>query len=162
LEFFRDEDLVYIRKNSTVDDNSEALHILRDLDINVYASFIVRPEFSREDFAAYQKYCRRMKLNYATFTLLTPLPGTDLYEETRNRLITHDYEYFDFIHTLLPTTLPLEEFYTELSHLYKQAVPIGRQLSMLRKFPMREILKVLRSGRMFYQRMKTMHLDYVE
>jgi len=162
LEFFRDEDLRYIHKSSTVDDNTEAIRILRDLDIHVYASFIVRPEFSRSDFAAYREYCRRLKLNYATFTLLTPLPGTDLYEETKNRLLTHDYEYFDFIHTLLPTTLPLDEFYTELSHLYQRAVPIGRQLSMLKKFPMREIPKLLRTGRMFYRRLAAVHLDYVQ
>lgn len=162
LEFFRDEDLRYIRKSSTVDDNTEAIRILRDLDIHVYASFIVRPEFSRSDFAAYREYCRRLKLNYATFSLLTPLPGTDLYEETKDQLLTHDYEYFDFIHTLLPTTLPLEEFCTELSHLYQRAVPICRQLSMLKKFPLREIPQLLRTGRMFYRRLTTVHLDYVQ
>jgi hopanoid C-3 methylase len=161
LEFFRDEDLRSIRKSSTLDDNTEAIRILRDLDIQVYASFIVRPEFSRSDFAACREYCRRLKLNYATFSVLTPLPGTDLYEETKDQLLTHDYEYFDFIHTLLPTTLPLEEFYTELSHLYQEAVPVGRQLSMLKKFPMREIPKLLRTGRMFYRRLTTVHLDYV-
>jgi radical SAM superfamily enzyme YgiQ (UPF0313 family) len=162
LEFFRDEDLGYIHKSSTVHDNTEAIRILRDLDINVYASFIVRPEFSRSDFASYREYCRSLKLTYATFTLLTPLPGTDLYEETKNRLLTHDYEYFDFIHTLLPTTLPLKEFYTELAHLYRRAVPIGRQLSMLKKFPVREIPKLLRTGRMFYRRLAAVHWDYVE
>jgi radical SAM superfamily enzyme YgiQ (UPF0313 family) len=161
LEFFRDEDLRYIRKSSTVDDNTEAIRILRDLDIHVYASFIVRPEFSRSDFAAYLQYCRRLKLNYATFAALTPLPGTDLYEETKDRLLAHDYEYFDFIHTVLPTTLPLEEFYAELSHLYKRAVPIGRQLSMLRKFPVREIPKLLKTAHLFYRRLTTAHLDYV-
>ena len=45
LEFFRNEDLKYIRKASTVDDTTKALEILRDLGIQIYASFIVRPEF---------------------------------------------------------------------------------------------------------------------
>ncbi|MBI5476337.1 MAG: cobalamin B12-binding domain-containing protein [Ignavibacteriales bacterium] len=161
LEFFRDEDLKYIRKSSTVDDSIKAIQILRDLDIQVYASFIVRPEFSRSDFTAYQEYCRSLKLNYATFTLLTPLPGTDLFEETKDRLLTHEYEYFDFIHTLLPTTLPLKEFYSELSRLYQRSIPVSGQLSLLKKYRMKEIPKLLKSGRMFYKRLSTLHLDYV-
>ncbi len=47
LEFFRDEDLQYIRKGSTAGDNENAVKVLQDLDIDIYASFIVRPEFKR-------------------------------------------------------------------------------------------------------------------
>jgi len=160
LEFVQDDDLRYIRKNSTVKDNAEAIRILRDLDIQVYASFIVRPSFSRSDFTAYRDYCRQMKLNYATFAVLTPLPGTDLYEETKDHLLTHNFDNFDFIHTLLPTMLPLEEFYTELRRLYQRAVPISRQLSLLKKFSLGEIPKVLNAGRRFYKRLRTAHMDY--
>ena len=162
LEFIRDEDLRYIHKNSTAKENEEAIRILRDLDINIYASFIVRPDSSRSEFAAYPEYCRQMKLDYASFAVLTPLPGTDLYEETKDQLLTRNYDYFDFIHALLPTRLPLEDFYTELGHLYRRAVPLSRQLSLLKKFPPREIPNLLRTGRRFYQRLKTAHLDYAE
>ncbi|NIR17608.1 MAG: radical SAM protein, partial [Desulfobacterales bacterium] len=48
LEFFRDEDLKYIRKRSTIGDNEKAVEVLQDLDIEIYASFIVRPEFDKE------------------------------------------------------------------------------------------------------------------
>ena len=92
--------------------------------------------------------------------MLTPLPGTDLFEETKERLLTRQYEYFDFIHTLLPTTLPLKEFYAELSRLYQRAVPLSGQLSLLKKYPLREIPKLLKQGRSFYQRLATIHLDY--
>lgn len=160
LEFIRDEDLNSIHKNSTTTDNARAIRILQDLDIQVYASFIVRPDFSRSDFASYSEYCRVLKLDYATFAVLTPLPGTDLYDEMKDRLVTHNYDYFDFIHTLTPTTLPLEEFYTELRYLYQRAVPLHRQLSLLKRFPVREIPSVLRTGRRFYERLKVTHLDY--
>lgn len=162
LEFYRDEDLLYIHKKSTTEDNAKAIRILRDLDIDIYASFIVRPDFSRSDFAAYLDYCRRMKLNYASFAVLTPLPGTDLYEETKDQLLTHNEDYFDFLHTLLPTTLPLEDFYTELRHLYQRAIPMSRQLLLLKKFPPREIPRLLSAGRRFYKRLKTAHLDYAQ
>jgi radical SAM superfamily enzyme YgiQ (UPF0313 family) len=111
LEFFQDKDLEYVGKGSTTTDNGKAVKILHDLDIEIYASFIVRPEFDQVDFAACSQYCRDLRLNFAGFAMLTPLPGTDFYEQVSSRLITHNYDYFDFFHTLLPTALPLPAFY---------------------------------------------------
>src|SRR4030043_1281279 len=128
LEFLKDEDLSYIRKGSTAGDNKKAIKILQDLGIEVYASFIVRQGFSKEDFRALRPYCRELRLSFASFAVLTPLPGTDFYEEVKDQLITRDYDYFDFIHTLLPTALPLEEFYGEYYDLYKKAVPMSKQI----------------------------------
>ncbi len=160
LEFFRDEDLHYVGKRSTLKDNAEAVHILHDLGIDIYASLIVRPEFSREDFAALRQYCRKLELNFAGFAVLTPLPGTDLYEEVRGQLLTHNYDYFDFIHTLLPTSLPLKEFYHEYYQLGRRAIPFGKQLSFLRSYPLREIIPTLVKSYRFYSRLKSAYLDY--
>jgi radical SAM superfamily enzyme YgiQ (UPF0313 family) len=160
LEFFRDEDLEYIQKRSTVKDNEQAVHILHDLGIDVHASFILRPEFSKEDFGALAAYCRRLELGYATFAVLTPLPGTDLYQEVSDQLITHDYDYFDFIHTLLPTALPLKEFYAEYRGLYARALGLKEQLAWMRRFPLKEMPRLLLRGYRFYKQLKTAYLDY--
>ena len=74
LEFVRDEDLSFVRKGSTSADNEAAIKILQGLGIDVYASFMVRQEFTREDFAALKAYCRRLGLDFASFAVLTPLP----------------------------------------------------------------------------------------
>jgi radical SAM superfamily enzyme YgiQ (UPF0313 family) len=160
FEFFRDEDLAYIRKGSTSSDSEKAARVLADLGIEVYASFIVRPEFKREDFAAFGPYCRKLKLRYATFAVLTPLPGTDLYEEVKGRLITRNYDLVDFIHTLLPTALPLKEFYEELYRLYTRTIPFHKQLSLLRKLPLKEIPSTLAKSRRVLKRLRTAYLDY--
>jgi len=160
VEFFRDEDLDLIRKHSTIEDNEKAVRILHDLGIDVYASFIVRPEFGREDFASLRRYCRHLKLNYASFAVLTPLPGTDLFQEVGDQLIMRNYDCFDFIHTLLPTTLPLEEFYSEYHDLYRHGIAMSKQLSLLRKYPVNEVPGLLAKGRRFYNRLKTVPLDY--
>lgn len=160
IEFFRDEDLSYIRKRSTSKDNENAVRILHELGIDVYASFIVRQEFTKGDFAALRNYCRRLELNFASFAVLTPLPGTDLYDEVKDQLITHNYDYFDFIHTQLPTVLSLWEFYTEYHDLYTKGISPGKQLSFLWKYPLKEIPHLLAKGRRFYNRLKTIHLDY--
>ncbi|MDY6892674.1 MAG: radical SAM protein [Chloroflexota bacterium] len=160
LEFFRDEDLKYISKKSTIDDNKEAVRILHDLDISIYASFIIRPEFNREDFKAFKRYCRELNLDFATFAVLTPLPGTDFYNEVESQLITHNYDYFDFIHTLLPTTLPLKDFYEELHNLYRQAIPATRQLSQLRKYRLRDIPSLALTANRVYNQVKMTYRDY--
>jgi radical SAM superfamily enzyme YgiQ (UPF0313 family) len=160
LEFFRDKDLQYIKKGSTLDDNRQAVRILQDLAIDIYASFIVRQEFTKEDFSAFRGYCQRLGLDFATFAVLTPLPGTDLYEAEKDRLLTHNYDYFDFVHTLLPTALPLKEFYEEYYRLWTRAIPLHRQLSLLRKFPVREIPSLFVRGMRAYKRMKRAYEDY--
>jgi radical SAM superfamily enzyme YgiQ (UPF0313 family) len=160
LEFFRDDDLGYIRKGSTVRHNEEAVRILQSLGIEIYASFIVRPEFSREDFRQFRRYCRRMGLNFATFSVLTPLPGTDFYEDVKDRLITHNYDYFDFIHTLLPTSLPLKEFYKEMYYLYKEAIPICKSISLLKRFPLGEIPMLISRSNRILRRIRNAYRDY--
>jgi len=160
IEFFRDEDLTYIRKKSTSKDNEQAVQILHDLGIEVYASFILRPEFTASEFAALRKYCRQLGLSYASYAVLTPLPGTDLYQEVRDQLITHNYDFFDFIHTLLPTTLPLKDFYGEYYNLYIKGIALNKQFAFLQKFPLKEIPHLLIKGSRFYKQLRTAYQDY--
>jgi radical SAM superfamily enzyme YgiQ (UPF0313 family) len=161
LEFFRDEDLQYIRKGSTASDNENAVKILQDLDIDIYASFIVRPEFNKEDFKGFRRYCRRLGLSFASFAMLTPLPGTDFYEEVKAQLVTHNYDYFDLLHTLLPTALPLKEFYEEFYNLYKKGVPFGKQFRLaLRKYPLKEILPLIKKSNRILNQLKNAYSDY--
>ena len=134
--------------------------VLQDLGIEIYPSFIVRPEFSKADFTAFRQYCRSLGIGFASFAVLTPLPGTDLYEEVKSQLLTHNYDYFDFIHTLLPTALPLKEFYEEYYQLRRKATPLTKQLSFLMKYPLREIPPTLVKSYRFYNRLKTAYLDY--
>jgi radical SAM superfamily enzyme YgiQ (UPF0313 family) len=160
LEFFRDEDLRFIRKGSTTDDNQRAVEVLTQLGIDIYASFIVRPEFDHEDFRELRDYCRRLGLDFASFAVLTPLPGTDLLDQVRDRLVTTEPELFDFIHSVLPTVLPLDEFYRELFDLYRRAIPVSRQLGLLRKFRLRDLPVFLARSATASRRMRSLHLDH--
>ena len=160
LEFFRNEDLDYVQKNSTTKDNETAIRVLQGLGIDVYASFIVRQEFTREDFKALRAYCRHLDLNFASFAVLTPLPGTDLYTEVETRLITHNYDLFDFLHTQLSTTLTMKEFFKECDGLYTNAIPPARQISLLKKYSLADIPGLLVKARRFHKRLRNAYLDY--
>jgi hypothetical protein len=93
--------------------------------------------------------------------MLPPLPGTDFYEQVKAQLITHNYDYFDLLHTLLPTTLPLKEFYEEFYNLYKKGVPFGKQLRLaLKKFPLREIPPLIKKSNRILNQLKNAYRDY--
>jgi hypothetical protein len=94
--------------------------------------------------------------------VLTPLPGTDLMEQVQDRLITDDYDFFDFIHTVLPTTLPLEDFYAEYAKLYAEALPPKRRWALLRKFRLGDLPTVFVRSVRWQGRLQGAYRDYEE
>ncbi len=121
FEAFRDDDLKLLNKKTTAMQNREAISILHGNDVTVSAHFIVRQDFSEADFEALGDFVEDTGLRQPVFCILTPLPGTDLYEEVKDRITTTDYELFDLTHTVLPTVLPLERFYELYIGLFKRA-----------------------------------------
>jgi len=160
LEFMRDRDLKLIRKGSTVENNVKALRILKGLGLDIWPMFMVRPEFDRQDFADLRKCCRDLDLDFIGFSVLTPLPGTDLYNEVKDRLITADYDYFDFFHTLLPTTLPLRDFYRELTKLFQRSRSLKNQIRLMGKYRLRELPSLFKAYGRLMGRLKTLAQDY--
>ncbi len=160
LEGRQDAELKLLRKGSTVENNVSALQILKDLGIDIWPMFIVRPEFDRRDFADLRQYCLDLDLDFIGFSVLTPLPGTDLYQEVKDRLITVDYDYFDFFHTLLPTALPLKDFYGELATLFRRSRSLKNQVRLMRKYRLRELPSLFRAYGGLMGRLKTLAEDY--
>lgn len=160
LEFFREEDLQYVGKGSKLSDNEKAIAILKDLEIDIYASLILRPEYEKHHFKELRRYCRALRLDYPTFAVLTPLPGTDLYDEVRHNLITDNYDYFDFIHTLLPTRLSLKEFYKHYAWLINTVLPPSKKISFLRRFPVKELSSILGRSIRVQRRVRNAWKDY--
>jgi radical SAM superfamily enzyme YgiQ (UPF0313 family) len=118
------------------------------------------PEWRQEDFRELRQYCRNLGLSFAGFAVLTPLPGTDLYEQSKDQLITNNYDYFDFIHTVLPTALPLKDFYNEYYQLYMKAFNVFQSISRLKKYPVKQIPNTLVKAFGFYNRLRKAYLDY--
>jgi radical SAM superfamily enzyme YgiQ (UPF0313 family) len=161
LEFMRDHDLKLIRKGSTVENNRKAVSILKSLGIDIFPTFIVRPEFVRKDFVDLREYCLDLDLSFIGFSVLTPLPGTDLYHEVKDRLITSNYDYFDFLHTLLPTALPIKNFYKEITTLYKSSRSLRNRIKLMRKYRPWELPSLFRAYGDFLKRLNTLEQDYI-
>lgn len=118
IEKIDDAGLESVRKRTDREKNALAIRLLQDKGIRPMTSFIVDPQWSEDDFDRLEAYLDLMRLDQPAFTILTPLPGTELYEEYRDKVVTHDYLMYDVTHTVLPTRLPLERFYERFARLY--------------------------------------------
>ncbi len=105
-------------------------------------------------------HVRRLKHKYATFTVMTPLPGTELHAEREGELLSRKPELYDIVHALLPTTLPLPEFYQEMANLWVKAVPFYRVLPTLLRFGPRGMLTRIKLFGRFLEKARKMRLDY--
>jgi len=123
LEAYDDQALKKMRKRTTTEMNRRAIEICHANGVEVVAYLIVDPSFDHEEFRRLSEYVERNNLTHPIFTILTPFPGTDLYNLVEETLITEGFELMDFFHTVLPTRLPLDEFYEEFLKLYRRAYP---------------------------------------
>jgi len=121
LESFNDDYLKARNKNNTAKNNEEAIKILHKNGVEVIAYFLVDPNFTEKDFNDLSNYVENLNLKHSIFTILTPFPGTELYEKRYYEMTTHNYELLDVFHAVLPTKLPLREFYINFINLYKKA-----------------------------------------
>lgn len=160
MEDYSDARLAAMHKGIDSAQQAQAVRILDDLGIMMYASYMVDPAYTREDFRRLLAYVRRMKHKYATFTVMTPLPGTRLHAERKAQLLSTKPELYDMVHALLPTTLPLREFYAEYARLWTRAVPLHRVLLTLARFGLRGMLLRVRLLGRFLQRVKAAPMDY--
>lgn len=120
FESFKDEELKALNKHNSIKNNEKAIQILHQNGVEIVAYFIINPDYTKEDFDALAEYINRMELTQPIFTVLTPLPGTELYKRRYHEMTNHNYELFDFVHSLLPTRLPKKEFYECLIGLYQK------------------------------------------
>jgi radical SAM superfamily enzyme YgiQ (UPF0313 family) len=126
IESFKDAELSSLNKNLTSRTNLEALRLLKKIGIQISPHLIVNPEFTRQDFRDLLRGVGEMELFRPVYTVLTPLPGTELYEKNVDRLAIHDYDYFDFTHSVFPTKLPRQEFYLQYAKLYSRSYSFKR------------------------------------
>lgn len=109
-----------VNKKNSEQVNDEAVRILKDNGVIIWGCFIADPDWTEDQFKALRDYVTAKEITHTQFTVLTPLPGTDLWREQYDDLLTHDYSCYDILHAVVPTRLPREEFYKQFANLYRQ------------------------------------------
>lgn len=115
-----DETLESVNKKNTSKINDEAIRILHDNGVIIWGAFIADPAWDTDDFRRLREYVDSREITHTQFTVLTPLPGSQLWQDRYDDLLTHDYSCYDCLHAVLPTKLPREQFYRQFANLYRQ------------------------------------------
>ncbi len=126
FESTRSNDLVDFNKVATVGDNDRSIDILHQNGIDIRANFVITQDYEVQDFENLLRYVDHMKLTLPLYFILTPFPGTVTYEKVKESIFLHDYDYYDLLHTVLPTKMSLKEFYFHYSKLYGALEPLRR------------------------------------
>jgi anaerobic magnesium-protoporphyrin IX monomethyl ester cyclase len=82
-------------KNLDVDKAFRAVEILRKYKISVWASFIIGAlNETKKMIKQTIKFANKLNPDFTQFGILTPYPGTALYEKVKNRLLTTNWRKF--------------------------------------------------------------------
>jgi radical SAM superfamily enzyme YgiQ (UPF0313 family) len=90
-------------KRQTVEDIRRSIEVFHKSSINVHGMFMLGSDADTKDvFKATSRFCRDMKLDYAQYSILTPLPGTAVYRqfEKEGRLLHKDWSMYDGLHSV--------------------------------------------------------------
>jgi hopanoid C-3 methylase HpnR len=133
LEAIDEEGLTKYRKRVPLGRNFEALEFARSLGIRIAINLIADPDWDHERFRIVREWCLEAH-DIVNISINTPYPGTESWLTEERRLESRDYRLFDIQHCVLPTRLPLAEFYDEV--VTTQRAIYQRHLGMigLRRF----------------------------
>jgi hopanoid C-3 methylase HpnR len=101
------------RKRISLGRNFEALEYARSMGITVAINLIADPSWDRSRFETIRQWCLEIP-EIVNISVNTPYPGTESWHTETRPLQTRDYRLYDIQHAVLPTALPLPEFYAEL------------------------------------------------
>ena len=113
LEAIDEEGLRMHRKRISLGRNFEALEFARSLGIMVAINLIADPDWDRKRFEVVRQWCLEIP-EIVNISVNTPYPGTESWVTESRKFHTRDYRLFDIQHAVMPTKLPLPEFYEEL------------------------------------------------
>jgi anaerobic magnesium-protoporphyrin IX monomethyl ester cyclase len=86
-------------KKALVQDALRAMEILKENDVRVTGSFILgAPDETKDMMKETIKFAKRLNPRTAQFTILTPYPGTKLYERVKDRLLSENWEMYTCLH----------------------------------------------------------------
>jgi len=161
LESMDEAKLIEYKKRLPVETNRQAIAILKELGITLHAAFIVHPDFSEEDFGRLEKETLRLCPAEVTFTVLSPSPGTSFWQENKDKFICDPYYYYDCMHTILPTRLPLKKFYAYFSHLTELALRANPLRVNKIKVPFWDFVRAIVRGTKYIIALRLIYRDYL-
>jgi hopanoid C-3 methylase len=113
VEAIDEEGLQRHRKRISLGRNFEALEFARSLGLIVAINLIAEPDWDHERFRVIREWGLDVP-EVVNLSVNTPYPGTESWLTEERSLTSCDYRLYDIAHAVVPTRLPLAEFYQEL------------------------------------------------
>ncbi|OEF98369.1 B12-binding domain-containing radical SAM protein [Desulfuribacillus alkaliarsenatis] len=146
LESFKNDDLQKYNKRTSIIENEKAINVLKKYDIEIYGTIILGMDFSKADFQSLYQWLVKMDITFVNLQPLTPLYGTEIYQQYEKDLIIdrEEYEKWDLAHLVLkPEKMSVRSYYMEIVKLYyKITMRPKNVLRLIRKYGLSEVLKL--------------------
>jgi radical SAM superfamily enzyme YgiQ (UPF0313 family) len=120
FEEIDDSALNSMNKENSAKTNLKAIDILHRIGLTIVGDFIIAPDYTEEKFDRLGDYVRQQQIDLPMHTILTPLPGTDLYTKLQSQITLHDLDYYTLTNAVLPTRLDEELFYQRYAALLSE------------------------------------------
>jgi anaerobic magnesium-protoporphyrin IX monomethyl ester cyclase len=99
IESGNEESLNSLGKRTTVADVERAVCLLKENNIEVFGSYIIgNLGEDRDHVERTVDLAIRLDTGIAQFSILTPYPGTQLYQDIKDRIFTRRWKFYDGLH----------------------------------------------------------------
>jgi len=146
VESVREKDLKDFNKRSSLENNEKAIKILRKYGIELYATMILQPDFTKKDFKQIEDYIIGLNVSFVNLQPLTPLPGTEIYDDYKDKILVSrkDYAMWDLAHIVLePKYMSIRQYYYQIIKTYARIVlRPDNIIKMLKKYGIKEVAKM--------------------
>lgn len=111
LEAIDDDALAGYQKDTTRETNEACLRSIQDAGASCIGLLMMPLDAQRRDFGRLARWVASRPIRYATVSVFTPIPGTPIFEEYKDRLRTTDLRKWDFLHLVVkPGRLSVAEY----------------------------------------------------
>lgn len=117
FEEIDDSALGDMNKENSAATNLKAIEILHQLGLTIVGDFIISPDYTEQQFDQLGSFAREQQIDLPMYTVLTPLPGTRLHQQLKDKICIHDLDYYTLTNAVLPTRLDEELFYQRYAAL---------------------------------------------
>ncbi len=146
LESSSEEELKKYNKKSSVAINEKAIIILKKYNIECYGALILGVDWNTNDFNRLYKWIKKIDIKFINLQPFTPMPGTELFQEYKDRLIIprEEYEKWDLAHlTVKPTNISVRAYYFNIIKLYYKVTMSPKNIfKMISQYGLKDNIKL--------------------
>ncbi|MCC6523471.1 MAG: cobalamin-dependent protein [Polyangiaceae bacterium] len=122
LEAPTDAGLAGLAKDASLDETLEGVRAARAERFGVTGNFLVDPAWGESEFRELWAFVKQHGLGRAGYTILTPLPGTELFERLRPALEGQPWANYDMHHLLWRPKLGPARFFELYAETWRRSV----------------------------------------